>query len=127
MAGLLTFFGLFLASVFLRRGAENGLSLQSMDKRATDRSDVANIPLAKSPPTDPNEKVHLALDKFKAEQAKIPEGAAVEQLAALKERTVELQHVATPLPSMTQEFDENGIKWKRLAYPSGEIRYELAE
>jgi hypothetical protein len=129
IAGLASVSGLILGFIFLKSEPEKirlpGAAPSSKPIEA--KADVSNNVPAKYAVVDPNERVRLALEKFKAEQAKIPEGAVAQQLAAVKERTAELAKIETPLPSISHETDENGMKWKRLAYPSGEVRYELSE
>lgn len=78
-----------------------------------------------APPSPDSARIGAAFEKFQAALKDITKEKLEAEQARLRAALEVARNMPTPEPAVEAIVDESGLKWNKLTYPSGEIRYEF--
>lgn len=78
-----------------------------------------------APPSPDSARIGAAFQKFQSALKDITKDKLEAEQARLNAALEMARNMPTPEPAVEAIVDESGLKWNKLTYPSGEIRYEF--
>ncbi len=87
----------------------------------TKQDQVEKIDLAKK------EKIENALNRFESTLEQITASDLEVEQKKMKAAKIKFQKIKVDDPLETEVIDKNGIKWTKLTYPSGKVKYDFPE
>lgn len=78
-----------------------------------------------APPSPDSARVRAAFVKFQATLKDITKEKLEAEQARIRGALEVARNIPTPDPTIEAIKDESGLRWNKLTYPSGEVRYEF--
>jgi hypothetical protein len=102
------------------------LPARAVPTPANARATRAVRPQSLEAPLSPDSaRIKAAFEKFQASLKDITKERLEAEQVRLKAALEVARSMPTPEPAVEAIVDESGLKWNKLTYPSGEIRYEF--